>query len=72
MSLIDDHPQELLYVSAQGIKLSLSLRKTTQTLSLEVGHYQIDNQSQPSPHFPVLMVPAALNGLSHLDVFRAR
>ena len=41
LSFIDDRPQELIFVSARGIRLSVSMKETLQTASLEVEHFQV-------------------------------
>ena len=41
VSLIDDRPQELLYLSTRGIKLAVHAKPTALSATFEVEHFQV-------------------------------
>ena len=57
LSLIDRTPREILYLSASGLRLSLSASAAKSSLALTVATLQVDNQL-PSAIFPVLLRPS--------------
>lgn len=55
LSLIDQLPRELLYVSVQGVTVAIETSVAQTTTEFATYHFQIDNQA--ATYFPVVFAP---------------
>ena len=60
-SIIDEKPQELLYLNLRKIEIILSLLENTQSIELSVGSLQIDNQLLHT-QYPIFFYSAPIEG----------
>ena len=56
MSLIDEEPRELIYLSLQDLVLQTACTNLRQSIDIRLGHLQIDS-ALPKPKFPVMLAP---------------
>jgi vacuolar protein sorting-associated protein 13A/C len=64
LSVIDDHPQELIYASLSGIVVDYSNTPLQQTLEVSIADAQVDNQLR-NARFPVMLSRARRPRLGH-------
>eukprot|EP00008_Paramoeba_atlantica_P001223 CAMPEP_0201501974 /NCGR_PEP_ID=MMETSP0151_2-20130828/83881_1 /ASSEMBLY_ACC=CAM_ASM_000257 /TAXON_ID=200890 /ORGANISM="Paramoeba atlantica, Strain 621/1 / CCAP 1560/9" /LENGTH=1102 /DNA_ID=CAMNT_0047895529 /DNA_START=905 /DNA_END=4213 /DNA_ORIENTATION=- len=56
ISVLDDIPEELMYLSISALKFSYSLSPSDMSVELKIGRMQIDNQVFNTP-FPIVLFP---------------